>query len=317
MTMTSNDLEAFQIGTDFAMRNKSKVCVGKTTKNPYISYGTASRAQRDRSKLYKNENVCNFYQRGTGLGTYAGLMCLNGTRNIIDQCTTYDLLNPAVATTFSHLHQLPSPYPLQENNFHPRCTNVAVRPKNQSSGQLPFHYDSTDYSKLMDIIYVPLENSSDEKKNLNVAVFDTCDLLENKQEYMNQKGFILHTYVDGYMVKLKLNSVINGHCQVIDNSDLLFKTHKQKVNQVVIVKYIDKTILKAVRENKFHDKHTNMMCASYMKKIMDLKQEHNFEGDICPKCKKKINITNENVNEFLNIFADYLSKNEQKYMQCC
>lgn len=119
MTLPSNDLQSFKIGKEFAMRNKSKVCVGKTTKNPCISYGIASKAQRHRSKLYKNETLCNFYQRDTGLGLYAGLMCLNGTRTIIDQCTTYDLNNPAVVTAFSQMHKLPSPYPLQEHNFHP------------------------------------------------------------------------------------------------------------------------------------------------------------------------------------------------------
>lgn len=94
----------------------------------------------------------------------------------------------------------------------------------------------------MDIINTPLNNTSEAKVNLNIAVFDTCDLLKHKQEYMNQKGFILDTYINVYMVKLKLNSVVNGHCQVIDNSELLFKAQNQEVYQVVIVKYIEKLI---------------------------------------------------------------------------
>lgn len=55
------------------------------------------------------------------------------------------------------------------------------------------------------------------------------------------------------------------------------------------------------------------MCKLH-EKVIDLKKKLNFQGDICPKCNKQIDITNDNVNEFLNLFADFLSKNEQKYI---
>ena len=110
---------SLKMGPEFAMRKISKVRIGKTTKALYISYETASRPQRDRSKIYNLNKLCNYYQRGTVLGTYSGLiMCLNTTRKIIDQCAKYDHDNPATITTFSNAIELPSPYPLKETNSH-------------------------------------------------------------------------------------------------------------------------------------------------------------------------------------------------------
>lgn len=130
------------------------VCVGKTTKNPYISYGIAARSKGTNITLRKEVNdndYYKYYQRGEGVASLAGLYCLLPTSTIMIAMYRLDMNTAGFGIKRSAHRNLPNPIPLFHQHVKLNCINSFFR-------HIPFQYDKTNHDQFQDLIYVPIEN---------------------------------------------------------------------------------------------------------------------------------------------------------------
>ena len=309
--LSSNEKKSFLLGGNECLKYKKNVCIGKTTKTPYISYGIATRNQGKNPSLKKGcdtDDYYKYYQRGEGVASKAGLMCLLPAAKILDQLYQMDInYSTGFQDKSSVYRYIPNPIPLFEGSFKLNCTSIAVRPKNSFYGHVPFHYDRSDHDEFHDIIYCNIGSSNAKNvSNLNTAFFDTG--VHNKES--KKKGFIISTYVPGYNVKVTVNSNQSGHCQCIDDRNIINTGINYNTDQIVMVKYSSKELMKKIRddENYVKNNFTPMLCKGKLNILLKLDKQLGFHGLICPTigCCETTILTKDNINTYLKRFSIFL-----------
>ena len=298
----------------------------------YINYRVGTRRQGQNDGLLLNEGTglnkkyATYYQRGEGIGTMPGLLALFPTSLMLNPSSKiYNQESHGFKSDINVLTYLPPALPKIKGSLNHKCTSVAVIPRSRYMNHFTFHYDDMDYNEVLSTSYYTLDIVTEWKSsNMSIAYFSS-----NSNINIKSKGFILDTYCPKHMVILHINAVKYGHCQYIDNPEILSSKEEPLVEQVVITRFSSKEII--TKQMKFETTifrkkscsvkqlYTPSFCKGYCQKILSIGKRTNFKGLKCTnrKCAYMcINPVGHEWNDYIVALAYYISYKKQYPYLC-